>query len=211
MKSVFFRPRIGENYFTTGVLGKKILILGESHICGKGCSDCGDLNEHPNCNDFTNNAIKYFLNYKIGEGEFDYWMNTYTKFGNVFNNKNLSAEETISFWDSIAFYNYVQYSTDQARVSPLNVEFKKSSIAFFEILQSIKPDLVFVWGERLWEQLPNNGEYGAEITIENVKGGRLYYYTINEKKIPIYMVNHPSSSSFNYSWHPFMKNVIDMI
>lgn len=211
MKNVFFKPWIGENYFSTGILGKKILLLGESHICGEGCHDCGDLNEHLNCNEFTNNVIKYFFNYKIGEGEFDYWMNTYTKFGNVLYNKSLSPEDTVTFWNSIAFYNYVQYSTNQARVSPLYKEFKKSETAFFEVLQSIKPDLVFVWGERLWEQLPTNGEYGEEILIENVKGGRLYYYTIDEKKIPIYMINHPSSSAFNYSWHPYMNKVIDML
>jgi len=210
MGNIFFRPWIGENYFSTGILGKKILLLGESHICGEGCKDCGNLNEHPNCNEFTNNVIKYFLNYKTGVGDFEYWMNTYTKFGNVLYNKSLSAEETVSFWNSISFYNYVQYSTDQARVSPLYEEFEKSSKAFFEILQSYQPDLVFVWGERLWEQLPTNGEYGEEILIDNVKGGRIYYYTIEEKKIPIYMVNHPSSSSLNYSWHPFMNKAIDM-
>jgi len=209
MENLFFKPWIGENYLSTGISGKKILVLGESHICGEGCSDCGNSTEHPECNVFTNNAVKYFLNYKSGKGEFERWMNTFTKFGNVFYNKSLSSDETVSFWNSIAFYNYVQYSTDKSRVSPRNDEFAKSSTAFFEILQSYKPDIVFVWGERLWDQLPDGGEFGEEISVENVNSGRLYYYSIDKNRIPIYMVNHPSSSAFNYSWHTFMNKAVE--
>lgn len=207
MLNVFFKPWVGENYSTSE---KKILILGESHICGNGCPDCGDVNKHPECINFTNNAIKYFLDYKSGNGDFDYWMNTYTKFGNILYNFYLSAAETKEFWNSIVFYNYVQFATDKARVSPLNDEFGKSQTAFFEILQTYKPDLVFVWGERLWDQLPGGGEFGESVQIENSNSGALYYYTIDEKRIPIYMVNHPSSSAFNYSWHPFMAKALEM-
>jgi hypothetical protein len=35
MENIFFRPYVGENYFNKGYLGKKLLILGESHYCGK--------------------------------------------------------------------------------------------------------------------------------------------------------------------------------
>lgn len=31
MKNVRFKPWIGENYNSGGVLGKKILVIGESH------------------------------------------------------------------------------------------------------------------------------------------------------------------------------------
>lgn len=208
MENVFFSPWIGENYSSSE---KKIMVLGESHICGDGCSDCGNANNHPECIHFTKNAVKYFLDYKTGNDDFSPWMNTFTKFGNVFYNSSLSAEETLAFWDSIVFYNYVQYATDQARVSPLIDEFKKSQTAFFEILQAYKPDIVFVWGNRLWDQLPTGGEFGKEVKIENVDGGRFYFYTIDEKRIPIYMVNHPSSSAFNYSWHPFMNKALEMV
>ncbi|MBW8331138.1 MAG: hypothetical protein K0M40_03880 [Prolixibacteraceae bacterium] len=211
MKNVFFKPWIGENYSTTGISGKKILLLGESHICGEGCGDCGNLLEHPNCSEFTNNAAKYFFNYKNGNGGFEYWMNGYTKFGNIFYNKHLSYDETVAFWDSIIFYNYVQYSTDKARVSPTNEEFEKSSDAFFEILEAYKPDLVFVWGERLWDQLPFSEDCGEDIIIDNSNGGKFYYYTLDEKKTPIYMINHPSSSAFNYSWHKFMQKAIELV
>ncbi|HEY3370611.1 MAG TPA: hypothetical protein VGK10_07175 [Prolixibacteraceae bacterium] len=208
MKNVFFSPCIGENYSSSE---KKIMVLGESHICGKGCSDCGNVNNHPECIDFTKNAVKYFLDYKTGKGDFSHWMNTFTKFGNVFYNSYLSEEETLAFWDSIVFYNYVQYATDRARVSPLNDEFENSQAAFFEILQAYKPDLVFVWGNRLWDWLPTGGEFGEEVKIEDGDRGRFYYYTIDEKRIPIYMVNHPSSSAFNYSWHPFMNKALEMV
>ncbi len=211
MEKSFFRPWIGENYSLTGITGKKILILGESHICGQGCSDCGNIDNHPECRDFTNNAIKYFLDYWTGKGKFEGWMNTYTKFGNIFYNKYLSVDETLMFWNSVVFYNYVQFSTDKARVSPLKEEFEKSSTFFFEILKTCNPDLVFVWGKRLWRNLPSNGEFGEDVIVDNIHGGPFYYYTIDQKKTPIYMVNHPSSSAFNYSWHLFIKKAIEMI
>ncbi|HZL11861.1 MAG TPA: hypothetical protein VFC65_17905 [Prolixibacteraceae bacterium] len=211
MKNVFFKPWVGENYSTTGISGKKILLLGESHICG-GCNDCGNLDyTDTDCREFTTNTINTFLKYKSGEHEHKGWMNTYTKVGNILYNKGLSSGETAAFWDSIIFYNYVQYSTDKARVSPVNEEFEKSSAAFFEILEAYKPDLIFVWGERLWDQLPFSEDFGEDIIIENSNGGKFYYYTIDEKKIPIYMVNHPSSSAFNYSRHKFMQKAIEMI
>lgn len=211
MEKSFFKPWIGENYSTSGIAGKKILILGESHICGLGCGDCGNIDSHPECRDFTNNAIKYFLDYWTGKGESNTWMRTYTKFGNVFFNKYLSVDETVMFWNSIIFYNYVQFSTDKARVSPLKEEFEKSSKSFFEILKTYEPDLVIVWGKRLWQNLPSNGEFGDEVVVDNIKRGAFYYYTIDQNKTPIYMVHHPSSSSFNYSWHPFINKAIEML
>ena len=33
----------GNNYYARGgILGKRIMILGESHYCDEGCSDCGN-------------------------------------------------------------------------------------------------------------------------------------------------------------------------
>ncbi|MDH6354419.1 ABC-type Fe3+-hydroxamate transport system substrate-binding protein [Dysgonomonas sp. PH5-45] len=210
LQSVFFRPWIGENYIQ-GINGKKLLILGESHICG-GCQGvCGDLSiDDKTCRDFTSKAVKTFLSYKNNETgiRFAGWMNTYTKFSNVFLNKQLSASETISFWNSILFYSYVQYSTDRARVSPKQKEFSDSKNAFFEVLEAHQPDLIIAWGNRLWEQLPSGGYYkklenNEQTRINDGKG--FYYYKTKEKDIPIMYVYHPSSSRFNYTSHDLIR------
>ena len=36
MKNVFFKPWVGKNYESGGIFGRRILVLGEAHICG-GC------------------------------------------------------------------------------------------------------------------------------------------------------------------------------
>ena len=212
MKNVFFKPWIGESYYSSGIEGKKLLILGESHICG-GCNECGDLNNTEyQCREFTTNTIKTFLGYKSGDIEHAYWMNTFTKFGNILSNKNLNTEETNTFWNSVIFYNFVQFSTQKARKSPLYEEFVKSHPSFFEILDEYKPDLIIVWGQRLWDLMPSNGEYSEkEISVDSATRGRLYYYSIDSKKIPAYMINHPSSSKFDYSWTHFMNKAIEVI
>jgi len=93
--------------------GKKVLVLGESHICG-GCDKCGNMDEEDDdCRNFTTkNTIEPFLRYKKGELAFDYWMNNFTKFVNVFNNRKVDNEEIFKFWDSVVFYNFVQSSSN---------------------------------------------------------------------------------------------------
>jgi hypothetical protein len=213
MKNVFFKPWVGKNYSSTGINGKKLLILGESHYCGENCPTCGKLEiDDKNCREFTTNVVNGFLKYKEGDGECEGWMNTYTKFGNIFYNRHLSFDEVQAFWDSIVFYNFVQSSTNGPRESPTSKEFTKSASAFFEILQEYKPDLIIVWGKRLWHQMPETNDYGKEkIMFEDQDRGPFRYYTIDQKKIPAFKIYHPSSSIFNYSWYDSINKAINYL
>lgn len=207
MKNVFFKPWVGLNYPDNCKL--KIMVLGDSHICG-GCEKCGDLEyTDDSCREMTTNTIKHFLSYKAGEVNHEKWMNTFSRFGNVFMYKTLNHEEHIEFWNSVMFYNFCQFSTNQARKSPTYEEYKDSATAFFEILEEYQPDLIIVWGDRAWKCMPSLEEYSTEIEINGVKGGKIYNYMLKSGlTIPAYKVNHPSSSAFNYSWHPFIQQVI---
>jgi len=186
LDTIFFRPWIGTNY-EKEIKGKRILILGESHICGcESCpkGECGNLQiDDEECREFTTNTLESFLNYQkgIAPGTFGGWMNTFSKFTKEFHDWKLEKNTMLDFWHSVVFYNYVQYSTDQARVSPKEEEFSNSETAFFEILSKYKPDLVIAWGRRLWERLPLGGTYknvsGESSLINDGKG--LYYYTID--------------------------------
>lgn len=213
LRSVFFYPWIGRNY-EIGINSKKILILGESHICG-GCQGyCGNLDiEDYLCRYLTDRTIKDFLSYKSGKKDiYRKWMDTYTKFSNVFQNKYLTKEELKDFWDSILFYNYVQYSTDKARVTPTHEEFFNSKKAFFEVLSEYKPDLIIAWGARLWDLLPNGGEYKQVKNSSLINNGKgLYYYTVDNKEIPIMYVYHPSTSVFSYSTHDIIAEALKLI
>ena len=51
--NVFFQPFVGKDYTTGGIFGKRIMVLGESHYCDEGCTDCGNVANHRECRTFT--------------------------------------------------------------------------------------------------------------------------------------------------------------
>lgn len=204
LENVFFRPWVGKNY-EEGIGGKKILILGESHICGY-CEKCGDLSlEDESCRDFTKlNCMDSYLSYNRGETPPSNWHRTFTKYANVFHNRKLNSEEMESFWESVLFYNYVQYSTSESRTSPTDEEFSKSETAFFEVLKKFKPGLILVWGVRLWNQMPSNGEW-SERVVNNNPSERVYLYKVDDALIPAYATYHPSAG-FGYNWYEYIED-----
>ena len=212
MKNVFFYPYIGKNYETKGFNGVKLLILGESHYCEhfKECEVCGKQSNNkckePN---FTKDVLKRYLNYKKGDDEFEDWMRTFTRFTNVLLEEQLDNETLINFWDSVIFYNYVQSSTEGPRKALPNQQFEESKDAFIEVLEEYKPDLILVWGQRLWDKL-DNGRVGKEIIIDD-KNGNFYYYKISNKEIPAYSIYHPSSSCFSYEYSKYLKEAIRLV
>jgi len=61
-------------------------------------------------------------------------------------------------------------------------------------------------------ELPQNGEFGKEKILYNgINRGPFYYYSSGDKKIPGFMINHPSSSKFDYSWYESFKEVLEMV
>lgn len=204
MEKVCFTPWIGDSCLEKGYLGKRILILGESHYCND-CNLCGSIK----CG-ITVGVTKRFLDYKKGIGEFESWMTTYTKFTNVFLGEKVDNEAIVNFWNSIMFYNYVQLATSGPRISPSAEAFSNSKDAFFEVIDKYQPDLIIVWGKRLWEMLPNNGTY-AEDNILDGKFGKLYYYKVSNKEIPAFKIYHPSSSYFSYEATKYLKEALNRI
>lgn len=182
-KNVKFLPWVGKNY-EKGINGKKILVLGESHY---GSEERTDI---------TNDVVSRFLKYHKGEGEFEFWMNTNTKFAKTFNNGEMSKEEIVEFWESIVFYNYVQTLMSEPRQSPTSEQFENSKEAFYEVIEQYQPDLIVVWGLRLWGAMPDQGRWGEPSQVNGGEG--LYYYQIGDREYPAMMVYHPSTG-FNYA------------
>lgn len=211
MNKVFFKPWIGENYYSSGIFGKKILVLGESHDCD-GCNACGNLkNINAECRELTSQTIRDFLRFKKGEIDHQAWMKAFTNFGNIVNHRHLNAEETNTFWNSVLYYNYVQSSTGQTKKTQPYKAYVRNSAAFFQVIDTHKPDLIIVLGKKLWDLLPSNGEFAEQdICVEGENRGSFYYFPIDRKKIPAYMINHPSSQKFDDTWHPFIHKAIEL-
>lgn len=206
---MFFHPFVGSKYNNEGFEGKKILVLGESHYCSDQCEECGTIKSNE-CNNFTNIVLNKFINYKEGKDPFENWMKTFTKFANIFTGKKLTQSEIIEFYNSIIFYNFVQFAICGPRVSPTEKQFDDSMPAFLEVLAKYKPDLIIIWGERLWDNIQNIGRWGNEVYLSsNVL--KPYYFTVDNQEIPAFHIYHPSSSNFNNDFTIYIKESISFL
>lgn len=186
MSNINFNPWIGENYSDGGCFGKRILVLGESHYGqNKGSSMTQD--------------IIYDQAYS------NYTMPAYTNFERALAGYTTDSDDRERIWNSVAFYNYVQECLSGARKSPTAEQFTDSEDAFFETLDKLEPDVVLVWGTRLWENLPyTNYEAEEECEYEGYPYRSGTYTTDNGTKVTCYEMQHPSSG-FSWSWwHRFL-------
>jgi len=212
MEEVFYLPRVGKNYFNSGFKGLKLLVLGESHYCKEKpvCIQCGIQSKRQDCFNFTKRVIEdVYFEYKRGNEKFEGWMNTFTKFTNVMLERQADTNEIIDFWESVVFYNFVQTSTSGSRESPTKVQFEESEDAFIQVLGKYKPDLIIVWGQRLWDRL-DFGRWGEEFFIETTKH-MIYYFQSGEFQIPAIQVYHPSTWRFNKDAYKVIEEVIKRI
>ena len=190
MQNVFFKPWIGKDYDTGGIFGKKILVLGEAHICNAGCEGCGKVEDADECANFTSKkCIEVLLN-----GKTDFWTGGFRKFERSLVNHDTNLDECRKIWNSLAFYNYIQKPVDESRKMPEEVDFRAAEVPFFEVLDELKPDLILVWGvTRMYEKLPGGERWrgGEELEIDgyNVKNG--YYRLDNGYEVRVLWLYHP--------------------
>lgn len=211
MKDVKFLPWEGANYQygirvdengdivcgTKEEPGKKVLVLGESFYTNK---------EEDIASDIMTQVMNWYFDPKI---EFEGWMNTYTKFIRAFWGKFVYRDGSEEFWKSFVMYNYVQEPLRGTRFSPTTEQFEKSKDAFFEVLGAYKPDYVIVWGQRLYNNLPQEGEQGEDITVDD-SCSETWVYKIENHNIRLLPIQHPSAG-FSWSfWHEIIKAFLNL-
>lgn len=148
MQSVFFQPWKGIDYGTLkSIFPKRVLILGDSHYCDT-CKTCGDKKIHPECTDFTSKVISDYLN----PNHKATWKKTFSTFINSFWNRNTSLIERTKFYDSVAFYNYLQVAAGSNAYSAMRYDYNDNvhKVAFDEVLSELSPEVIIVWGDRVW-------------------------------------------------------------
>jgi hypothetical protein len=213
MKKVFFNPWVGKNYKNNGgIFKKKILALGDSHYCGE-CNYCGDLSINKiDCREMTSDVINYFLD----QTQTAKWKKTFTCFERAVSGKALMLKEKNEFWNSLIFYNYVQNATMcDPNTPPTEEMYKKSEVAFWEILQKFEPDYILIWGKRLYDYLPNDTPFGKgklkDIEINgSIDFGAIWYVPIKNKTIIAYRIPHPGRPFSWEEWHPFIKKALNL-
>lgn len=189
MHPIRFKPFIGKNFEKQDF---KVLVLGESHYLNEN-DLINYLDKNTKSEAITNNVLNDYIEYKKTGLSFSRWMNTFTKFSNVISGRELNSKETVDFWESCAFYNYVQVPTPGTRISPSKVDFSLSMEAFKEVINQYKPNIIIFWGYRLWNNFPKE-----EYTITSLENSQIHYLTLNGN-VPILSLPHPSTKHFNKS------------
>ena len=205
MSNINFKPWVGKSYHL-GYNGKRLLVLGESHYCQKELAEGGRC--HPECKkenmlddcfSQTKDVIEDFVYNYCG----DSYQQTFLCFERAVAGRELSQQEREHFWNSIMFYNYVQYSLAMPRTAPLPKHWVQSEQAFKELLHAYQPNYIIAWGVRLYDALPDWGGHAGRIQLTTGEREEYWIYSVEGKNIPTLKMHHPSSPTgkqWDY-WH----------
>lgn len=190
MTKPYFKPWIGDNYWSGRRFGKRVLVLGESHYGW-------DL--PPN---WTIQCIKEQIS---GEGTYKFW----TDIAIAFLNEHPSVEDKKAFWHSVAFYNYIQESVgDGPGIRPTEEMWENAREPFNEVLSKLCPQFIAVLGHELWDALPADGSEGPRARGARGHNEPLWRYPHPEGEAWAFRLMHPSArKGFSaWEWHdPLMQ------
>lgn len=202
---VYFQPWIGPDYNKSA---KRILVLGDSHYCGA-CPDCGVRGNEPfthhDCPEFTRNRIKEYPDYRNGKGEGSGWMKrTFLRFDKIFFGKeDVSPQESLSLWNSVAFYNFLQTaaSSESSNGNYTAEDYRFSAPMTDTVFRKLKPDLVIAWGRKVWYSMSWNGWEKGDVAFSGT-------YTFEDGHlVHCRGILHPSRAKVE-SMHDFLAPVL---
>lgn len=197
MSCINYKPWVGKDY-NKGYRGKRILVLGESHYAPDGKID----------EELTQWVVRDIAYEPGGQN----YLATFTCFERAIAGRQMTQAERIEFWESVVFYNYLQFPTEGPRTTPNPEHWAKSADAFVELLEKYTPDYIIVWGVRLYNALPDLGGHGGVLRLENEDTADYWVYPIKGKEIPALKIHHPSAPTgreWEY-WHKVIDKFINL-
>ncbi|MBR3871829.1 MAG: hypothetical protein IKJ22_03745 [Paludibacteraceae bacterium] len=160
MKSnIFFKPRYDKEKYEKGYKGYRTLILGVFHVCRTECKfreDCfkNTAKYDRECPVYKGREEYYSLSNSneievesyLEECDSHYSYSYITKYF-LRTNESVSENDKRKFWDSIAFTNFLQNmhgSYDTLKYKDNKKKFKDNLAAFKELLELLKPEVIYV-------------------------------------------------------------------
>ena len=194
----FFIPFVGSEY-STGINGKKVLVLGASFYCLK--EDCDFYRE---CTSYVKKDSSTH-NYDCPCKDGDELRNqpTDTPNNRVYSTFIKSLQQLIEIevdaWERVAFTNYVQFyvptqNTYEYYLSDRDFE------AFIETVKELQPDVVVVWGAVINKPIRDSTYVINKREVIDTGGYLWHLEGIPEVNHRITVVNcyHPSSIRYWY-------------
>lgn len=208
---VKFLPYVGDNYefgvdIKDGELlfgssehpKKKLLILGESHYIE-------DYDPNVDICGFTRDVIKDFCD----ENYSARWMNTFIKFSRAIYGRETTKEEDKRLFNSTIFYNYLQVPLTGPRTRGNDEDYIEAQSTLFSLLDTVKPDVMIVWGYRLWEYLPDDHGFSWAKTFINANDiFKSAKYTLGTGHlVEVIPIHHPSAAFDWTFWQKVISNL----
>jgi hypothetical protein len=138
---LLFEPWVGSNYRRNGLNGHRVLVLGESHYG----------HPHEEVSSFTIECIEGMAKVEKGHAFF-----TKTAKLLVETSAPLTLDEKKAFWDSVAFFNYVQsFPSSTARKRPTRTMWETAATVFPSVVAELSPTFILVLGRALYANLPD--------------------------------------------------------
>jgi len=193
-----FYPWIGKNYTSSGIKGKRVMVLGESHYEW--------LDDQTLAADWTQQSIENDITGKKHRFR--------TRVAAVFlGHRPTSPEERGDFWHSIAFTNYIPVSVGKGAEKKPSEEMWAAAVPRFSALISEHaPDLLVVLGHELWRRVHYSYAVDGQPEPRTSATGqwRIWRYRIAPGRTMLACATpHPSSRGYDSKlWHPFMKEML---
>ena len=156
---IFFKPRYDKEKYEKGYKGYRTLILGVFHVCRTECKfreDCfkNTAKYDRECPVYKGREEYYSLSNSneievesyLEECDSHYSYSYITKYF-LRTNESVSENDKRKFWDSIAFTNFLQNmhgSYDTLKYRGNKKKFKDNLAAFKELLELLKPEVIYV-------------------------------------------------------------------
>ncbi|HEX9484175.1 MAG TPA: hypothetical protein VF929_06320 [Gemmatimonadaceae bacterium] len=194
MDACLFEPWKGSSY-KDGWRGLRVLLLGESHY--------REVGKDYSPRDFTSGVVRRWAIDGPTARFFTTTCRAMTGGGIP------TLTERTAFWESVAFYNYVQAWVDGGpRSRPTAADWATGPTPFQSVLESLKPDCILVLGQELWWNVPRPA---SETAVLLAQSGTvtIRLYQVVGRQIPAGMIHHPSSGFSQARWRPHIAALME--
>ena len=187
-----FGPWVGNSYWRGFEGGPRLLILGESHYDG----DDSDKS-------FTQRLTR---DYAEGKLHHRFWTMTMQ----VVAGRDKAEIDRMRFWQSVAFYNFIQEIVGSGpRMRPSAEAWRSARRPFEAVLNTLRPQAMLVLGKVLWDYLPNSGREGPKLRVGESCRESWLYPLPEPSEVLATSINHPSSVGFSRKkWHPVVDALL---
>lgn len=189
--------------------GKKILILNEYIYIGKTEKDAFNCVGQEKLSYLIYKIIERFID---SQSNFHYGINhrSYIQFERALvGAERLTLNERTELWNHVAFYTYIQDPITEVNHFDLTEkQYEDSKKALLTLIEKCQPNIIIIWGRRLYDKLPLDGQQGEDISIKD-EYTETWNFFINHQVVRILPIPHPSYAGFiSSNWHEIIEKSI---